>query len=60
MISDATDFQQGVICAYDVCECTIVGAMQGASYCSDYCREAETDIEREMCGCGHPPCDAGQ
>ena len=60
MFSDASDLQTDVMCENPVCNCLMVGALMGATYCSDYCRDAETDIERESCGCGHPACDAGQ
>jgi hypothetical protein len=57
-ISDGTDLQELTGCAHDICRCTLMGAQLGASYCSTYCENADTDgIEGEACGCGHPPCD---
>ncbi|MEA2664852.1 MAG: hypothetical protein QOI11_1796 [Candidatus Eremiobacteraeota bacterium] len=46
-------------CEYAECNCQVTGAVQGAAYCSDVCRERDTtDEEMELvCVCGHPPCD---
>lgn len=48
-------------CEYSLCNCTVVGATEGAAYCSDICRERdESDEEFETdCECAHPPCDNG-
>jgi len=46
-------------CEYTECACVVTGAVEGASYCSDICRDRDGQSE-EMevgCECGHPPCD---
>jgi hypothetical protein len=46
-------------CEYSLCNCSAVGSIEGGAYCSDICRERDSD-EEEMesaCECGHPPCD---
>jgi len=61
MISDATDLQELTGCSHDICRCTLMGAVLGSSYCSDYCQNAdEGGMEAEACGCGHPQCDNPQ
>lgn len=46
-------------CEYTECNCTVVGALAGAAYCSEICEQRDsTDEENEtVCACGHPPCD---
>ena len=47
-------------CEYSECNCTVIGELEDAAYCSEVCRERDsTDEEMETnCPCGHPPCDA--
>ena len=46
-------------CEYELCHCTVTGAVEGASYCSDECRERDNKDEQleVSCECGHPQCD---
>jgi hypothetical protein len=46
-------------CEYRECNCTVVGGLEGAAYCSEECEARDsTDEEFEAsCACGHPPCD---
>jgi len=47
-------------CEHAECHCVVVGPVEGASYCSDVCRERDNQSE-EMevgCECGHSPCDS--
>lgn len=60
-MTEGTDLQRTTVCSHEVCSCTIVGAMLGTSYCSDYCSQSDDGgIETETCACGHPECDAPQ
>jgi len=47
-------------CEYELCNCTVTGGLEGASYCSDVCesRDARDEEAESTCACGHPPCDA--
>ena len=46
-------------CEYALCNCVVTGFTEGASYCSEICRERDgEDEENEVsCECSHPPCD---
>jgi hypothetical protein len=46
-------------CEYELCNCQVTGRTEGAAYCSETCRDRDSnEEEREMaCECGHPPCD---
>jgi hypothetical protein len=46
-------------CEYSLCNCQATGNTAGAAYCSEICRDRDTnDEEMEVaCECGHPPCD---
>jgi hypothetical protein len=47
-----------VECGHELCNCSVVGEVDGEAFCSDYCRQSDADsIESESCACGHPPCD---
>lgn len=46
-------------CEYPKCNCTVTATPETGGYCSEICRERDTDDE-EMevsCECGHPQCD---
>ncbi len=47
-------------CEYQECQCTVTGAVEGATYCSDVCESRDNDDEEMAvgCECGHSPCDA--
>lgn len=47
-------------CEYELCKCTVRGAVEGASYCSEICRSRDTtgEMTEENCECAHPACDA--
>jgi len=48
----------GIECNHGPCVCMVSGPVEtGEAYCSDFCKEAEDDLESDVCGCGHPPCD---
>ena len=58
MIDETVDRKEGSTCSHLVCRCTLVGVIEGDSYCSDYCKEMDqSGVEGEQCGCGHPECD---
>jgi hypothetical protein len=46
-------------CAHDLCNCSLVGPVDGSDvYCSNFCRSStEAGRESETCACGHPECD---
>ena len=55
----------GYRCGHAACQCTTMP--EGATYCSDYCRDAaaraspeplNADARLHRCGCGHALCES--
>jgi hypothetical protein len=46
-------------CEYELCNCSVTGSTEAATYCSETCRERDSSEEEyeTACECGHPPCD---
>ena len=60
-VYDDVDTQELTECSNELCQCTLMGPLEGEAYCSDSCRtQDEGGIEIDACQCGHPGCKGEQ